>query len=472
MAPFKPVKLLDLCKVAPPRGSVVPTYTSLPLTFFDLLWLPLPPVELLFFYDFPYPISQFTHSLLPHLKQSLSCTLIHFYPFSGNLSWPHDPNHPMICYTEGDSVSFSVAESDADFYHLSSNNLKDAIESRPLVPHLPASGPIVPMLALQVTVFPNNGICIAATHHHSVCDGRGFTHFMRTWASISKLGVESLSPESLPFLDRTTIKEDYGITKILLNDLDRFMGSETILGNRRLRVMDIELKPNMVRATFEVNEASGRRLKEWIFSQYKKDEQQTIPPSKFAAICAYTWICLLKAEAKVGESKTNNTTSFVFNVDCRARLDPPIQETYLGNCIRSGVVIAEKTDLMREVAVAAQLIRNVVLEMDKGILRGMERSVSDLLEMQYSRILAAAGSSQLGLYKIDFGFGKPKKVEMASIDRTGAMFLKESSNEGGGIEFDLVLNRKEMDAFVSVFVGGLNVLSEHSLSPSTSRSLL
>ncbi|XP_042479835.1 phenolic glucoside malonyltransferase 2-like [Macadamia integrifolia] len=118
---------------------------------------------------------------------------------------------------------------------------------------------------------------------------------------------------------------------------------------------------------------------------------------------------------------------------------------------------------MREVAVAAQLIRNVVHDIDKGILRGMEHSVSDLLEMQYSRILAAAGSSQLGFYKIDFEFGKPKKVEMASIDRTGAMFLKESSNEGGGIEFDLVFNRKEMDAFVSVFVGGPNVLSEHSL---------
>ncbi|XP_043691684.1 phenolic glucoside malonyltransferase 1-like [Telopea speciosissima] len=378
------------------------------------------------------------------------------------------------------SVSFTVAESDADFNHLSVNHPKDALESRPLVPPLPTSEYIVPILAIQVTVFPNNGFCIGATHLHSICDGRGFAHFMRTWATISKLGASSLLPESLPFLDKTVIEEhdDEGILKLFLDELDRFMGS----GNRRLRVMDIELQPNMVRATFKVNEPSCRRLKDWFLAQYKKDEQitqkQSIPPSTLMVICAYTWICLLKAEAKAGVSKTNNMTRFVFNVDCRVRLDPPIPKTYLGNCVRPCVVIAEKTNLMRGgVVVAAQLIRDVVHEMmDKGILRGMEHSVSELLELESGRILAAAGSPEFGYYKTDFGFGKPKKVEMASNDRTGAMFLKESSNVNvdGGIEFDLVLDRQEMNAFISVFVDGFNAMSyEHSLLwPSAPRSLL
>ncbi|XP_042479841.1 anthocyanin 5-aromatic acyltransferase-like [Macadamia integrifolia] len=377
---------------------------------------------------------------------SLSSTLIHFYPLAGNLSWPHEPNQPTICYTEGDSVSFTVAESDVNFYHLASNNLKDATEScfpsdsitsvAIQVPSTPNSflgnfshstymlrievlafaspfGPIVPTLAIQVTVFPNNGFCIAATHHHSVCDGRGFTHFMRTWASISKFGAESLSLESLPFLDRTAIKENNGIKKIILDDLDRFMGSKFVSGNRILRVMDIELKPNM----------------DWVFAQYKKDEQtpkQSIPPSRLVAICAYTWICLLKAKAKA----------------------------------KAGV------------AVAAQLIGDAIYEGRQAILRGLEHSVSRLLNIKFRHQLGAAGSPQFGIYKTDFGIGRLKKVEMASIDRTEAMFLKESSNEEGGIEFDLVLNKKEMNAFVSVFVDGLNALNEHSLSPSTPRSLL
>ncbi|XP_043691683.1 anthocyanin 5-aromatic acyltransferase-like [Telopea speciosissima] len=154
-------------------------------------------------------------------------------------------------------------------------------------------------------------------------------------------------------------------------------------------------------------------------------------------------------------------TRFVFNVDCRDRLDPPIPKSYLGNCVRRCVVNTEKTDLMRGgVAVAARLIRDVVQEkMDKGILRGMEHSVSELLEYQSGRILVAAGSPQLGFYKTDFGFGRPKKVEMASNDKTGAMFQKESHNADAGIEFDLVLDRKTMNVFVSAFVDGFNALT-------------
>ncbi|KAJ4969713.1 hypothetical protein NE237_002812 [Protea cynaroides] len=463
MAPFKPLKILDRCKVAPPPGFVSPAFTDLPLTFFDMHWLPLPPLEFLFFYDFPCPISEFTLSILPRLKNSLSSTLLHFYPFSGNLSWPHEPNQPMIRFTEGDSVSFTVAEFNADFYHLSSNNPKDATESHPLLPQLPVSGPIIPLLAIQVTVFPNSGFCIGVTYQHSICDGRAFTHFMKTWASISKFEAGSLSSESLPFLDRTVIQENFGITKRYLEAVDRFMGSESVSGNRRLRMMDIELKPNMIRATFELNKSNCRRLKDWISAQYKKDDG--IPPSRFVAICAYTWICLLKAEAKVGDLKTNNTTIFVLNVDCRSRLNPPIPETYFGNCIRPCVAMAEKSDLIKGgAAVAAQLIGNAMYETNKEILRGLgNRNISGLLGLQSGRGLAAAGSPQLGMYKTDFGFGRLKKLELSSIDRTGAMFLKESPDVDGGVEFDLVLSRQEMDAFVSVFYDELNALTCRSL---------
>ncbi|KAJ4970408.1 hypothetical protein NE237_003507 [Protea cynaroides] len=460
MSSFKPIKVLDRCNIAPLPGSVTNTSTTFPLTFFDIHWLPLPPVELLFFYEFPYPISQFVESHLPSLKRSLSSTLIHFYPLAGNLSWPHEPNQPMISYTEGDSVSFIFAESDGDFNHVSSNHLRNAIDSRPLVPHLATSGTIVPMLAIQVTIFPNTGICIGVTHHHSICDGRGFAHFMKTWASISTLK----SLESLPLLDRTVIKDHNGITKIFLDELDGFMDSHSTWGNRRLRMVDIELKPNMVRATFELNEETCRKLKDRVHL-----------PSKLIAICAYTWVCLLKAEAKTGGSKSNNTRILV-SVDCRARLDPLIPETYFGNCVLGCVVNAEKTDLIKGgIVVAAQLIRSAIQGAEEeGLLRGLEDSLSGLFKLQSSNIrqLPAAGSPQFGLYKIDLGFGRPKKVEMASIDRTGAMFLKESSNLDGGVEFDLVLNRQEMDAFVSLFVDGLHALKKQTLCPSTIRPLL
>ncbi|KAJ4971940.1 hypothetical protein NE237_005039 [Protea cynaroides] len=396
MSSFKPIKVLDLCNKAPPSGSIANTSTALPLTFFDIHWLLLPP------------------SHLPNLKRTLSSTLIHFYPLAGNLSWPHEPNQPMICYTKGNSVSFALVESNADFNHLSSNHPRNAIDLCPLVSHLPTFGPIVPMLAIQVTIFPNTRICIGVTHHKLICDGRGFIHFMKTWASISTLE----SSEPLPLLDMTFIKDHVGITKIFLYELDGFMGSQSMLGNR-LRVMDIKLKPNIVRATFELNEETSRILKERFY-----------PISRFGS--------------------KSNITRFVVAVDYRARLDPIIQETYFGNCVKSCSMNAEKSDLIKGgIPVAAQLMKFAVQEVEakKRILK----------------VLAAAGSPQFGLYKIDLGFGRPKKLEMASIDRTGAMFMKESSNLYGGIEFDLVLNRQEMDAFVSLFVDGFHGLRKEPL---------
>ncbi|KAJ4982440.1 hypothetical protein NE237_033277 [Protea cynaroides] len=206
------------------------------------------------------------------------------------------------------------------------------------------------MLAIQVTIFSNTGICIGVTHHHSICGGRGFTHFMKTWASISTLE----SSEPLPLLDRTLIKDHDGITKIFSDELDGFMGSQSMLGNRKLRVMDIKLKPNI--------------------------------------------------EAKTGGSKSNNT-SFVVAVNYRARLDPIIPETCFGNCVSGCVVNAEKPDLIQgEIIVAAQLIKSAVQEVEakKRILKGLENDISNLLKVQSSRrVLAAPGSPQFELYKID-----------------------------------------------------------------------
>ncbi|XP_043719702.1 phenolic glucoside malonyltransferase 1-like [Telopea speciosissima] len=453
MAPYKAVKVLEQCQVAPPPGSVPSGLTHIPLTFFDQLWLPLPPPQILFFYDYPYPTTHFTQFLLPHIKLSLSSTLIHFYPLAGKLSWPHDSYRPIIRFISGDSLSLTIAESDADFNSLSGDHARHANESHPLVPHLPSSGPVVPLLAIQVTLFPNSGFSIGTTTNHSFIDGRAYAHFMLTWALISKLGDPN---QPLPFLDRTVIKDPNGIEKEYLNELDRFIGSESVSGNRCLRVMDIKLQPDMFRATFELNPNNLKTLKDWIHV------------STYMATCAFVWVCVLKAEAAaaIDESMPNNNmthsnrTQFVMNVDCRGRVEPQIPATYFGNCIRPFVVIGERSDLLREdgIVVATQLIEEAIRELDKGVLRGLENGISDLLRVETGRVIAAAGSPRFGLYRLDFGWGKPKKMEFVSNDITGSIFMKESRNLDGGVEIDLALNKKEMDVFASVVVNELKGL--------------
>jgi hypothetical protein len=116
-------KIIETLNVSPSSKEQLPSQTSLPLTFFDILWLRLPPVQRIFFYEFPHQPSLFFNTLLPKLKKSLSHTLFHFYPLSGHLIWPIDSHKPIIKHLKGNSLLLTVAESDADFNNLSGNNL-------------------------------------------------------------------------------------------------------------------------------------------------------------------------------------------------------------------------------------------------------------------------------------------------------------------------------------------------------------
>ncbi|KAJ4979302.1 hypothetical protein NE237_010082 [Protea cynaroides] len=136
-------------------------------------------------------------------------------------------------------------------------------------------------------------------------------------------------------------------------------------------------------------------------------------------------------------------------------MDPSIPETYFGNCVRPFIVTTKRSNLLREdgVVVASQLIGEAILRLNKDVLRGQEDGISDLLHLQSGRVFAAAGSPPAGLYGVDYGWGRPKKVEFVSSDRMGCMFMKESHKLDGGMEIDFAFSKKEMVAFASMFNG-------------------
>ncbi|KAF7813164.1 phenolic glucoside malonyltransferase 1-like [Senna tora] len=72
-----------------------------------------------------------------------------------------------------------------------------------------------------------------------------------------------------------------------------------------------------------------------------------------------------------------------------------------------------------------------------------------------SRMFSVAGSPRFDVYGNDFGWGKPKKVDVVSIDKSGAFSLAESKKEKGGVEIGIVLEPPVMEAFASLFVKGI-----------------
>ncbi|PSR87732.1 Phenolic glucoside malonyltransferase [Actinidia chinensis var. chinensis] len=447
MAPPCPVIILDDCRVAPTPSSTA--QMSLPLTFFDVFWLKLHPNQRLFFYEASHQRSTFAETVLPKLKHSLAVTLQRYLPLAGNLIWSPDSDKPIIQYIEGDTVSLTIAESEADFYHLLSNSFREAKEYHPFLPSLLASNTRVPVLALQVTLFPNTGFSIGYATHHAVLDGKTTAMFMQSWASISRFDGD-LNPtlELSPFYDRTIIHDPADLERAYLKGWLEHNGPS----NKSLVFWDSKAPPDMMIGTFRLTRGNIENIKNWVQTQWQKKHQQkpAIPVSSFAITSAYIWVCLVKAR-----QLRSKKVHLAFNIDCRARLDIP--STYFGNCITFRVLEADSDELIGEngVAIAVKAISDAIGGLNDGLLKGAEELISRLLSVQEEKILSIAGSPRFEFYNTDFGWGRSRKVELISVEKSGAISLLDSREGIGGIEIGVALKKHEIEAFASLFASGL-----------------
>lgn len=447
MAQPQTVKVVEVCRVAPaPDLPNSASPLSLPLTFFDLLWLRFPPVQQLFFYEIPSPNTPLFDSVIQKLKHSLALTLHHFYPLCGNLLWPQDSTEPTLSYVDGDGVSLTIAESNLDFYHLSSNNFRDALACHPLIPQLEVSREKASVMALQVTVFPKAGFSIGITTHHAVLDGKTIMSFVKSWSQICKTDSPSVAPELAQFYDREVITDEAGLGAVYLNEWLNHGGPD----NRSLTLLEKPVSPSAVRGTFQLSKGDIDKLRKVVSGG---DPSKRV--STFSLVVGYVWACLERAK----EVKDKEAI-LVFNVDCRPRLKPEIPPGYFGNCIARRYVVVDTEEVLGEngVTVAVDAITAGVKGLDKdGVLNGAETWVSALnkSEPKSATVTGVAGSPRFEVYNIDFGWGKPRKAEVTSIDKARAMSLSEAKNGNGGVEIALVLMKQEMETFASSFAKGL-----------------
>lgn len=463
------VKIVEICKVAPLPVETLDSVTpkSLPLTFFDMRWLTFVPVQSLYFYDIlstsntdSSTTALFQFDILPKLKKSLSLALHHFLPIAGNLIWPESSDVPVLDYAEGDGVSLTVAESDADFQRLSgTNELFEATEYHPLVSNLETSRERASVLTLQITLFPSSGFSIGITAHHATFDGRTLVLFMKSWAHICRrLGghnthdilhdhrSSSLPPELKPFYDRSTVVMNLANLQTDSPDQDR-----SLMRFRETK----EVPADSVRGTFQLTRTKIEKLRQMVNQQHDQNELRA---STFSLTYAYSLCCLVKAEGLTA----NDKVVVVFAVDCRSLLEPPLPATYFGNCVMgNGVVLETKSLLGREgLGAAVKAIGETIKSLKTdGVVNKAEKQKSGIASSisieSASRMYSVAGSPQFEAYSVDFGWGRPRKKDVVSIDRTGAIHLAESRN-GDGVEIGLALKRRHMEAFSALFAQGLD----------------
>ncbi|XP_009780993.1 phenolic glucoside malonyltransferase 1 [Nicotiana sylvestris] len=450
--------VIEQCQVAPSPGSAAEL--TLPLTYFDHGWLGFHRMRRILFYKLPISRPDFVQTIIPTLKDSLSLTLKHYIPLAGNVACPQDwSGYPELRYITGDSVSVIFSESDMDFNYLVGNHPRDANDFYHFIPQLaePKDAPgfqLAPVLAIQVTLFPNHGISIGFTNHHVAGDGATIVKFVRAWALLNKFDGDEqfLDKEFIPFYDRSVIKDPNGVGMSIWDEMKKY--------KHMMTMSDIVTPPDKVRGTFIITRNDIGKLKNLILSRRPNLTHVT----SFTVTCAYVWTCVIKSEAAIVEEIDENGMEFFgCAADCRAQFNPPLPPSYFGNALVGYVARTRHVDLAGKEGfiIAAELIGEAIqkrMKDEEWILSGSW--FKEFGKVDEKRSVSVAGSPKLDLYAADFGWGRAEKLEFVSIDSGDSisMSLSKSKDSDGDLEIGLSLSKTRMNAFAAMFTHGLSFL--------------
>ncbi|KAL3625457.1 hypothetical protein CASFOL_030911 [Castilleja foliolosa] len=364
-------KIVEQCQVAPPAGA--PAEQLLKLLHMDMPFLCFPfSVKHLFFYKLHCSESHFMDTIVPSLKNSLSLTLKHFLPMASKIFIDNNSGMPVSQYVAGqDSVPLTIVVSYTDFVNLSGYHPRDTAQLHSFSPHLSDTFSMtsrLDVLAIQLTLFPNQGVCIGIKNNHAICDGASLILFINKWASINKLnGDDDDDLAALPFYDRDLVKDGYMRSMECWRDVSPLLSHSA----SPVLISTVTLNKHMLEATFVLGVPDIRKLMNLVIAS----NSGLIRVSSFVVVCAYLWSCMAKSDAIAGEEVGDDEVDyFVFPVNCRGHLDPPLPENYFGNC--SALVTTESTygKLKGEkgFSVAAEMIS---IAIEKTVGNGVDGSV-------------------------------------------------------------------------------------------------
>ncbi|PKA66432.1 Phenolic glucoside malonyltransferase 2 [Apostasia shenzhenica] len=449
---------LEHCRISPAPAPASSRRPSLPFTFLDIPWLHLPAVERLFFYNLPISTSHFIESQLPNLKSSLSITLDQFYPLAGTARRrPSDGRFEIHCSDE-DSVPLEVSEFlDVDFRDVSGRHPRSLDKLLPLIPHLPTSPEAQPLLAVKVTIFPSQGLCLAFKVHHVACDGFSSTHFIKSWAAACRIAVcggGSPTPPP-PSLDRSVISAPDSLYWKVAEDHEILQKKEIrqqIHRNVAPPAVGRSSSSCMMSATFTVAAEHVRRLKQRLHDKATEEGKPCSHCSTFSVSCAYAWVCVVKSRPQAADDVE---ARLFFAVDSRRRIRPTIPAHYFGNCLGSACFVRARAGELTGkdgVLVAGEAIGKEIEALEGADVYAEAAGIfPKIMEAIPHQPVTVAGSPRLRIYETDFGWGKPEKVEVTSIRETGAISMAESRDDEGGVEIGIILPVDQIGKYAKHF---------------------
>ncbi|CAL4996986.1 unnamed protein product [Urochloa decumbens] len=458
------VRVLAETRVAPALAPTAESGGRVKLSFFDTPWVVLPPIQRVFLYALPAGAGDGAefHAAVTRLKDSLAATLALYLPLAGKLAYAAETGDVFIDLADDPGVAFIEAEVAAgmDLRRLAADEAHDIPAFLSLVPPLDTRVLPAPVLSVQATRLPGGGLALGVSVHHAVADGQAVWRFVSAWAAAARDGGSG-SPVALapPHYDRSVVQVPGGdefaremLRKVAPNlpvasTIKDFDFSQRFQLGRRtfyLAADDIQSLKRRIDelAAAEDSSAAATAAGEHTTSSTTK---MTKPVSTFVALAALGWTAFVRAKSLAA----GDDTYLVFLADLRTRIDPPVADGYLGNCIKGCLASADAGDLAGErgLLAACRAVQAAVAEMEAAPLGGTEQWIQRMMTLPFQRLCNVAASPRFRVYEAsDFGFGRPARVELVSMNHDGEMVLVGGRGDGE-VQVSVSLDPARMEVF-------------------------
>lgn len=410
----------------------------------DLYMLPVHPMQKgLLFHSKPEHISAF----LAMLEDSLSFSLLHFYPLAGRFTTQKFPNeHASSIYVDcikGPGAGLLHASVD-----LTVLDVLSSVDVHPMVRlffdlgerTVNHDGHIRPLLSVQVTEL-QDGMFIGFTMNHSAGDGTSLWHFI---SSLSEIFLQlhngkneaSLSVSKKPIYG-PILPEGYDLILKL-----PYLESEEF-------VLQFEAGPLRERI-FHFSSSAITKLKTKAQAEAGSEAYKI---SSFQALCAFLWRFVTKAR----KLEPNEETTCTIVINFRSRINPPSSETQFGNMIIMAPTSCKIGELLgHDLGWGAKLInRSIMVYDDKRIRECVSSTVKEPHVAQTSPEFASymrnnlwvGGSMWFDMYGPEFGLGPAVAVLAGFANKHDGKVVANPGCEGGGsVDLEVCLEPNVMEA--------------------------
>ncbi|KAK7345477.1 hypothetical protein VNO77_16081 [Canavalia gladiata] len=374
-----------------------------------------------------------TQQKLKQLKESLSQVLTQFYPFAGRIrdNFTIDCNEEGVQYNEA-KVSCSLVE----FFNQSNFSLF----VQKFVPNQPiweASTEGYTTM-IQVTCFACGGIVIGTLISHMIADGASASFFLNSWASSSRREFQHAF--ALPNFD-----SPFPRGNLCPQDANSMVFCGQILKGR----------PALRRFLFDAKAIS--KLKAQASSLTVQN------PTRVEVVTSLLWKCAAKAFS--ANSSLESHTLVTHAVNMRGRASPSFPNSFMGNFVWIVTALLSAEEKVIELPDLVIKLREAVTAINSEFVKGFQGEgglvkYGEILKQLIKTAPSATFTNAVnyfhytswcnfGLYKVDFGWGKPiwaSSIIIPSLDDAAFfnMVLLMDTPDGKGIEVWIYLKENDM----------------------------